>query len=998
MNRSTSTMPGSLCRSTKVCRSLRHLSRDPIRCLSADADESDDSDRMRPRTLGAVRLLVITAIGIATIGSGSVHTVAARSPRPGAPAGTDPELRMEVDRALVKRVAGKRDPLVAVEVLTADNESVEQAINDLGGTVSGSVGGQLVQAFMPAGVVAQLSTIPSVQYVQRPVRVNRLPREQAVGTGTSIGSEVQLTNADQWQQAGITGNAKVGIIDFFDLTVWNPNENGPVPDAAHQFCPNLTEGLCVGGQINSAMGDRHGVAVAEIVKDMAPGAELFLATSATTAETKAAIDWFLLNGVLIITRSLGAPYDGPGDGTGPLDAVVDYAAARGITWFNSAGNDAAFGYGRFTDGVDANGYVDFVNGPGVDTMLRIDPQNGGVAFDGVRWANDWNLPANEKTDYSVEIWRGFNESSASPVLLLNDPQSGGAPPLEAVDQFFNVGGGQALFIRIHAEAHYSPAAPDIIEVATFFGVIEAGRTSVSFSAAKPVVDSRNPQLIAVGAIDPANGATGIAFYSSQGPTNDGRIKPDVSGPSCVASTVYAPSCFNGTSAASPAAAGMAALLLGQGLALAGVSLAALVKHLVIDLGTPGLDNAYGAGEIRLPATPPTAIVSQPSSFTSLAAPVRLLDTRPTSFIGPANLVGPYAQYSIIDLPVSASGVIPPTATSVAVNVTSTDAVSQFYVQALPTLGGAIGGFSTINVAAPGQIRPNFAVVPLSHGSISIYFPTGGNIIVDVMGYFTPSTTSAAGRFVPINPRRALDTRPTESGPIPTGWVAHRPANGESVKVELPAGFDVPTTGVSALVVNVTATESGGPGYLQALPTGSQPGQTSTVNYITGETAATHAIVPLGSDGTISVFTSNTSHIVVDVMGYITGDTAPPSSAGLFVPIGPSRYYDSRLPPNSMHAGGSTVTVRLTGVPFEVPPGAGAISMNLTSDQAAGPGFVTAYPGDGAFPLASNLNFIAATPVANAALVKLSASGTLNTFVNIATHVIIDVNGYFTGTQ
>ena len=50
-----------------------------------------------------------------------------------------------------------------------------------------------------------------------------------------------------------------------------------------------------------------------------------------------------------------------------------------------------------------------------------------------------------------------------------------------------------------------------------------------FSSAKPVVDSRSPALVAVGAVDPANGSNGIAFYSSQGPTNDGRIKPDVVG-------------------------------------------------------------------------------------------------------------------------------------------------------------------------------------------------------------------------------------------------------------------------------------------------------------------------------------------------------------------------------------------------------------------------------------------------------------------------------------
>jgi hypothetical protein len=41
--------------------------------------------------------------------------------------------------------------------------------------------------------------------------------------------------------------------------------------------------------------------------------------------------------------------------------------------------------------------------------------------------------------------------------------------------------------------------------------------------------------------------------------------------------------------------------------------------------------------------------------------------------------------------------------------------------------------------------------------------------------------------------------------------------------------------------------------------------------------------------------------------------------------------------------------------------------------------------------------VSSTPVANAALVKLSPTGSLNTYVNVATHVIIDANGYFTGT-
>ncbi len=342
---------------------------------------------------------------------------------------------------------------------------------------------------------------------------------------------------------------------------------------------------------------------------MAPGAELFLATTATTAETQAAIDWFVANGVHIITRSLGAPYDGPGDGTGPLDAVVDYAAARGITWFNSGGNDAASGYGRYTDGVDASGYVDFDNGPGVDTVLRIDPSQGGVAFDGIRWANDWYLPAaRSPTTRSRSRRAPARVSRTLCDRRWTTPQTDGAPPLEAVDDNFvrRVRPEPCSFAFTPTPTTH-PRSPTPSRWPRSSATIEAGRQSARSARPNPW-STRATLHCSPSAPSTRRTVRPIAFYSSQGPTNDGRIKPDISAPSCVGSTVYPSVCFNGTSAASPAAAGMAALLLGQGLALPGMPLAALTRHLVHDLGPPGPDNAYGAGEILLPAAPVASLV------------------------------------------------------------------------------------------------------------------------------------------------------------------------------------------------------------------------------------------------------------------------------------------------------------------------------------------------------------------------------------------------------
>jgi len=939
---------------------------------------------MRRRRLApGARPLARTCVAIALATVLAAPGTAAATPSDDGPATNGGEI---TDPALLDELAdaapGDR---VVVEVLTDDVAGARAAAKALGGVVTGSVPGEVVQVSIAASRVDELAAVDDADGLRRPLIANRpvtgliessgsASDDPRLELGPVTGENIAVTDAKAWHDAGIRGaGVRIGIVDFFDLTLWNPVEHGPLPPAGRRFClDSSNSGFCAG---SGASGEEHGVAVAEVVKDMAPDAELWLATVGTASDLRAAVDWFAANGVTIMTRSLGAAYDGPGDGTGPLGAVVDYAATKGLTWFNSAGNDAAGSYGRYTEGVDAQGYVDFLPGPGVDTTMTITGIN--VGFDGIRWS-DWNEPASQVTDYRIEMTNPLG------TRIVDASQVAGAPPLEAADVY----GAGPVTLRIRRMAPGGDGSADVVEVALFSGDLEYAQAP--YSAAKPVVDSSNPSLVAVGAIDPPTGST-IGNYSSQGPTNDGRTKPDVTAPSCVKSSIYNPvrygfsvTCFNGTSAASPTAAGFAALLLGRGLAASGPHLAALVKHLVADLGTPGPDNTFGAGRLDLPPPPAPSIDARPAQFQALATPIRILDTRAASAT-PGAPIGPHPRFTVIDLALPVSG-----ASAVALNVVSTDTSVAGYVQVLPTLQGSLGTSSTLNVASPGQVQPNFAIVPVgSLNSVTLYLFAGGNVVVDLLGTFTPAATPtvAEGRFVAVDPVRVLDTRPESGGPVPPEWVPHRPVAGESVRV-----VGIPS-GASAAVVNVVADQAVGSGFLRAQATGATGLTTSNGNFVAGLASGTLSIVPVGADGSISVLTSNSTHLVVDLMGWITGPTTPAGSGGLFVPLTPGRAYDSRSGAG-IHTTLSSRVVQLAG--GSVPVGASAVSMNLTSDGAAGAGYLTVFPADRGQPVISNLNYPAVDPRANAGMVRLSSGGALNTFVNQTTHVIIDVNGYFTG--
>jgi hypothetical protein len=485
---------------------------------------------------------------------------------------------------------------VRVEILhhTTDAE-IDRIVAAHRGTIDGRVPGVLVEGVVPPANLEALEAEDAVDVVQPPLPVDE---PTALLAGSVTGEEVVKTNADDWQTQGIDGTGvKVGIIDSFGTTSWNNAQgSGDVPAPAGTVCRSN------GATCNVFdAGQNHGVGVAEIIHDMAPGAQLYLGSASSTADTQAVVDYFHAQGVDIISRSLTSPYDGPGNGTGPLATVIDNAVADGMAFMQSAANAAGLvgvrlgSYYRFTYSDSTNdGWVDV--GPGGDELLGF---NCGF-LNGLRWDD---FGAANPSDYDLYIFDTVADAQAGTWLARSTiGQGSGFPGALPIERTTNCNGVD--YAAIWRFAANNGTTGDVFEFGTNSTGLEYWQNPRSASG--PGADTRNPGAITVGAIDPANGTT-IAEYSSQGPTNDGRVKPDLSAAACVQSVAFSPSCFSGTSAATPVVAGAAALVIDSGAATAPAAVHNwLLCAATVERGVAGIDNVYGVGELILPTTFPVS--------------------------------------------------------------------------------------------------------------------------------------------------------------------------------------------------------------------------------------------------------------------------------------------------------------------------------------------------------------------------------------------------------
>ncbi|AUG79315.1 hypothetical protein CFP65_4578 [Kitasatospora sp. MMS16-BH015] len=289
----------------------------------------------------------------------------------------------------------------------------------------------------------------------------------------------------------------------------------------------------------------------------------------------------------------------------------------------------------------------------------------------------------------------------------------------------------------------------------------------------------------------------------------------------------------------------------------------------------------------------------------------------------------------------------------------------------PSLPRRLGRLSLAGAAALSLatgVTPAFAADPTPTGSVP-----------------PPAQT---GKFVPTTPTRILDTRHAIGVPGRTPV-----ANRASIRVDT----GLVAADVTAVVMNVTVTDTTGPGFLTVYPDGTQPPTTSNLNFTAGQTVPNLVTVPV-TNGHVDFYNfGGSTDVIADLAGYYTDSGAIAGSS--YVPLPPSRALDTRsalgTPKAAPIGQRGTLNLKLAGTHGIPPKGATAVVLNVTATRPSTGGFLTVYPHGTALPTTSNLNFTTGQTVPNLVTVPLGADGSVDVYNFLGTtDVVADVFGYY----
>ncbi len=296
--------------------------------------------------------------------------------------------------------------------------------------------------------------------------------------------------------------------------------------------------------------------------------------------------------------------------------------------------------------------------------------------------------------------------------------------------------------------------------------------------------------------------------------------------------------------------------------------------------------------------------------------------------------------------------------------------------------------STLN-SLDGRIKANAAIIPAgASGEISVYATSTTNVIVDVNGYFAPVSSSTLA-FYPLPPCRVADTR--HSG-YPQGLGPPSLTGGQERQFPIlnATTCNIPSS-AAAYSLNFSVVPHGPLGYMTVWPTGEPRPTVSTLNDIPGAIIANAAIVVAGTSGSVSVYPTNDTDLVVDINGYF----APASEGGLSLyGVQPCRVIDTRHVGNGQPFSGvlsSPVDVAATGCGTSSLAQAYVFNASVVPQGALG--YLTLWPDGAVQPVVSTLNALDGSISSNMAIVP-STNGEVDAYASGLTQLILDISSYF----
>ncbi|MEV6211431.1 PKD domain-containing protein [Kitasatospora sp. NPDC051914] len=249
-----------------------------------------------------------------------------------------------------------------------------------------------------------------------------------------------------------------------------------------------------------------------------------------------------------------------------------------------------------------------------------------------------------------------------------------------------------------------------------------------------------------------------------------------------------------------------------------------------------------------------------------------------------------------------------------------------------------------------------------------------------------SVVTVGSAFVALEPFRVLDTRRGD------GFLR----TDETRRLQVANTAKVPGGGkVTAVLLNLTATNAFDGGYITAWDGVTSRPQASSLNFPASGTVANAVVVPVAPDGTIAFYNHSMGvQLIADIAGYYSTE-----SFGSYVaPVAPTRLLDTRngtgAPAGKVGPGG-TVRFQVRGR-AGVPETAGAVTLNLTATEPTVAGYVSAAPAS-LPPTTSSLNFPAGRTVANQVTVPVAVDGTVTLYnFSGSVHLIADIQGFYAG--